>query len=83
MFIVDARIVDNSNFERHLDDEKRAVAELRENGFIEQLYRRIDDTGAWLIVEADSRDAAARRLDELPFVRVGVMTMHLDEVERL
>jgi hypothetical protein len=56
---------------------------MRADGFIEQLFRRLDDTGAWLIVEAESEDDAQRRLDALPFPQAGLMTMTLSSCERL
>jgi hypothetical protein len=83
LFLVDARIVPGSDIAPLLEEEKREVAKLREAGFIEQLMRRLDDTGAWLVVSDDTAESAQRRLDALPFVRAGVMTMQLSGVERL
>jgi hypothetical protein len=83
LFLVDARIVPGSDIAPLLEAEKAGVAEMRAEGFIEQLFRRLDDTGAWLIVEAESEDDAQRRLDALPFPQAGLMTMTLSSCERL
>lgn len=83
LFVVDARILPGADIAPHLEAEKAAVAELRREGFIEQLFRRLDDTGAWLVVEAPDAEEAQRRLDELPFVVNGVMRMALSPSERL
>jgi hypothetical protein len=83
LFVVDARINEGADIQPLLEEEIKAVNELRALGFIEQLFRRRDNTGAWLVVTADSAERAQRRLDALPFVVAGVMTMTLSESERL
>jgi len=83
LFLVDARILPGADIAPHLEEEKREVGKLREAGFIEQLMRRLDDTGAWLVVSDDTAESAQRRLDALPFVVHGVMTMTMSAVERL
>ena len=83
LFLVDARVVPGADIARHLAEEKREVETLLRQGLIEQLVRRLDEAGAWLIVNADTAASAKQRLDELPFVRAGIMTMHLSSVERL
>lgn len=82
-FLVDARFTPDADPGPRMEDEKRRVAELREEGFIEAVLRRLDGTGAYLVVTADSEAAAHERLDTLPFVQIGIMTMKLDEVEQL
>ncbi len=81
-FVVDARFTPDADPQPRLEDEKRRVAELRDEGFIELLFRRIDGTGAYLVVTAESEAAARERLDTLPFVEIAIMTMALDEVEQ-
>ena len=83
LFVVDARVRDGADIRPLLEDEIKAVEALRAEGFIEQLFRRVDGSGAWLVVEAPSADEARRRLDALPFVVGGVMTMALSQSERL
>jgi Muconolactone delta-isomerase len=42
-------------------------------GLMRQIWLKSDGSGAVAIVEADSADAAAKRLRELPMVRDGVL----------
>jgi uncharacterized protein YciI len=83
LFVVDARIREGADIQPLLEAELAAVNALREEGFIEQLFRRLDDTGAWLVVDAPSAEEAQQRLDALPFVVGDVMTMTLSPSERL
>jgi hypothetical protein len=80
-FHVDARLVPGANIEPRLADEQRRVKELHEAGFIEQLDRRTDGTGAWLIVSDEDEASAQRQLATLPFVEIGIMTMELSAIE--
>jgi muconolactone delta-isomerase len=82
-FLVDARLAAGADTQPRLADEQRRIRELYDEGFIEQLFRRTDGTGAWLIVEGDDEESAHRQLDTLPFVEIGIMTMHLSAVEPL
>jgi muconolactone delta-isomerase len=77
----DARLVAGADTQPRLADEQRRIGELYDEGFIEQLFRRTDGSGAWLIVQADDEESAHRGLDTLPFVEIGIMTMHLSAVE--
>ena len=83
LFFVDARIVPGADIEPHLEEEVAAVKELVEQGFIERLYRREDETGAYLIVNAESTEVAQQILDALPFPQRGLMEMHVEPVEHL
>ena len=82
-FLVDARLVPGADIQPRLIDEQRRIKELYEEGSIEQLFRRTDGTGAWLIVRSEDEAAAHRKLNTLPFVEIGIMTMHLSAVEAL
>ena len=82
LFHVDARIPAGSDIQPLLAAEVKAVAELRDAGFIEQIFRRPDGSGAYLVVESDSAATAQATLDWLPFPRAGLMTMHITEIER-
>jgi uncharacterized protein YciI len=42
-------------------------------GLMRQIWLKSDGSGAVAIVEADSADAAAQKLGELPMVRAGVL----------
>lgn len=82
-FLVDARFTPGSDPEPRMEDERTRVRELREEGLIEQLFRRIDGTGAYLVVGEESEDAARLRLETLPFVEDGTMSLTIEEIETL
>jgi hypothetical protein len=82
-FFGDARITPGSDIGPHLEDEKRRVAELRSEGFIEQIFRRTDGTGAVLILNDESAESATAQLDSLPFVQLGLMKIPITEIEAL
>jgi hypothetical protein len=80
-FHVDARLVPGADIQPRLADEQWRIRELYDDGFIEQLFRREDGTGAWLIVSAADEESANRALDTLPFVEIGIMTMELSAID--
>jgi hypothetical protein len=77
----DARILPGADPEPHLRDEILAVDRLMERGFITRLFRRLDGSGAILIIESESVEAAERTLADLPFVRHGVMRIPVSPIE--
>jgi len=79
-FHVDARLVPDADIQPRLRDEQVRIKELYEAGFIEQLFRREDGTGAWIIVSDENAESAHRQLATLPFVEVGIMTMELSAI---
>jgi hypothetical protein len=65
----------------HMSAEKRQVAELREEGFIRDLFFKADRTGPVLILNnTDGADAQAR-LATLPFVEKDLLTFELIELD--
>jgi len=81
LFFGDARILPGQDIAPHLDDEVAAVDELMRRGFIKQLFRHLDGTGAILIIESESAQAAEEVLATLPFVRHGVMRIPVSALE--
>ena len=63
-----------------LPAERKRTAELREEGFLQQLLLRADGTGGFLILDSESADSARERLGTFPFVRHGVMSIELVEL---
>ncbi|MBL5974731.1 MAG: hypothetical protein D3X82_13465 [Candidatus Leucobacter sulfamidivorax] len=80
-FFGDARIAPGADPDPYLQDEILAVDELMRSGFITQLFRRLDGTGAVLLIEAESLESAEGTLAGLPFVRHGVMNIPVTPVE--
>jgi hypothetical protein len=63
-----------------IDDEMRVVGQLKDEGVIKALYRRAAGPGVIIILEGESVDAIRERMDILPFVVEGLMTLDYEEV---
>jgi mevalonate pyrophosphate decarboxylase len=63
-----------------IDDEMRVVEQLKAEGVMKALYRRAAGPGVVIIVEGESIDAIHERMNTLPFVVEGLMTLEYDEV---
>ena len=64
----------------YIDDEIRAAGELKAEGVLKSAYRRAAGPGVYLILEGPGIDAVRERLDTLPFVVAGLMTLDYDEI---
>jgi muconolactone delta-isomerase len=82
-FHVDARFVEGKDPAPEMAAEVRRVGELRDAGIVEQVIRRLDDTGAYLVMEAPDDAAVKDALDSLPFAKSGTMTFVVEAVEVL
>jgi muconolactone delta-isomerase len=63
-----------------IDNEKRVVEQLKAEGLMKAVYRRAAGTGTLSILEGESLDAMRERMNTLPFVVEGLMTLEYDEV---
>ncbi len=63
-----------------IDDEMRVVEQLKAEGVMRALYRRAAGPGVVIVLEGESVDAIRGRLNSLPFVIEGLMTLEYDEV---
>jgi hypothetical protein len=63
-----------------IDDEMREVGQLKADGSIKSVYRRAAGPGTILILEGESMDAIRERMNTLPFVVEGLMTLDYEEV---
>ena len=63
-----------------VDDEMRVVKQLKDDGVIKAVYRRAAGPGTLLILEGASIDAIRDRIDTLPFVSEGLMTLEYEEI---
>jgi hypothetical protein len=64
----------------HVDNEMRVVGELKAEGVMKAIYRRAAGPGVYLILEGSSIDAVRARVDTLPFVIEGLMTLDYEEI---
>jgi hypothetical protein len=58
----------------------RVVKQLKDEGVIKAVYRRAAGPGTLLILEGESMDAIRERMDTLPFVVAGLMTLEYEEI---
>jgi hypothetical protein len=63
-----------------IDDEMHVVGELKDEGVMKALYRRAAGPGVVMILEGESMDAIRQRMNALPFVVEGLMTLDYEEV---
>ena len=63
-----------------IDDEMRVVEQLKAEGVMKALYRRAAGPGVVIILEGESIDAIRDRMNTLPFVTEGLMSIEYDEV---
>jgi hypothetical protein len=63
-----------------IDDEMRVVKRLKDGGVIKTTYRRAAGPGVLLILEGESIDAIRERIETLPFVIEGLMTVEYEEI---
>jgi hypothetical protein len=65
----------------HIPAEQEAVANLREEGFIADVYLKADRTGPVLILKDTNRADAKQRLAVLPFVKEHLVAFDLIELD--
>jgi hypothetical protein len=63
-----------------IDDEMRVVEQLKAEGVMKALYRRAAGPGVVIVLEGESVDAMKERMNTLPFVLEGLMTLEYEEV---
>ena len=67
----------------HREEELRAVARLKADGVVKATYRRTAETGVYVVLEGPSIDAVAERMNTLPFVVEGLMTLDYEEIHEI
>jgi hypothetical protein len=64
----------------YLEEETRVLGELKAEGVNNAVYRRTNRPGVDFILERSSVDAVGERVDSLPFVVEGLISMEYEEV---
>ena len=59
---------------------RQALNQLKAEGVMKAIYRRAAGPGVYLILEGVSLDQVRDRLDSLPFVLEGLMTLEYEEI---
>jgi hypothetical protein len=65
----------------HIPAEQQAVARLRDEGFIGDVYLKADRTGPVLLLRNTDRASAKERLAVLPFVQEHLVEFELVELD--
>ncbi len=65
----------------HLEAEQHRVTELRQEGFIRDVFLRADRPGPVLILNDTDRATAKQRLASLPFVEEHLVAFELIELD--
>jgi hypothetical protein len=73
-------ITDRDALAPHRDEEMRVVARLKADGVMKAVYRRTAEPGVYLVLEGSNIDAVAERVNTLPFVVEGLMTIDYEEI---
>jgi hypothetical protein len=63
-----------------IEDEMRVVGQLKAEGSIKSVYRRAAGPGTVIIAEGENIAAIRERMNTLPFVVEGLMTLDYEEV---
>jgi hypothetical protein len=65
----------------HRDEEMRVVSQLKADGVMKAAYRRASEPGVYAVLEGSSIDAVTERVNTLPFVVEGLMTLDYEIYE--
>ncbi len=57
------------------DSESQTAMRFAVEDFVREIYSIADGSGAVIIVEADSAEAAEAKLSQLPFVKAGLLSI--------
>lgn len=63
------------SFAELADAESQTAMRFAVDDFVREIYSIADGSGAVIIVEAESAEAAKTKLSELPFVKAGLLTI--------
>ena len=59
------------------------IERLQADGVMKDVYRRTAEPGVYLVLEGSSIDAVAERVNTLPFVVEGLMTIDYEEIHEI
>ncbi|MEY2461444.1 MAG: hypothetical protein QOG30_3274 [Acidimicrobiaceae bacterium] len=76
-------IVDRDALAPHREEEMHALAQLKADGVVKAAYRRTAEPGVFLVLEGSSVDGVTERVNTLPFVVAGLMTIDCEEIHEI
>jgi muconolactone delta-isomerase len=67
----------------HLQEEKRVLADLRQQGLVREAFTPVGGHGVISILQGPSLDEVRAQMNRLPFVAHGLMTFDYAEITEL
>jgi len=68
----------------YFEEEMRVTAQLKSEGIIKSLYRRVSDgPGVFAVMEANDLEDANKQVGRLPFVAKGLLEWHFVEIVQM
>jgi muconolactone delta-isomerase len=67
----------------HLQEEKRVLTELRQQGLVREAFTPVGGHGVISILQAPSLEEAREQMNRLPFLAHGLMTFDYTEIIEL
>jgi muconolactone delta-isomerase len=67
----------------HLEEEKRVLADLRQQGLVREAFTPVGGHGVISILQGPSLDEVRAQMNRLPFVAHGLMTFDYTEITEL
>ena len=68
----------------YFEEEMRVTAQLKSEGIIKSLYRRVSGgPGVFAVMEANDLEDANKQVGRLPFVANGLLEWHFVEIEQM
>jgi muconolactone delta-isomerase len=83
LFHLTGTITDVDKLPPYKDEEIRIFGKLRSEGVVKHGFRRANEPGIFLIVEADSVEAAREQMARLPFVAEDLLVFEYVEVSEM
>jgi muconolactone delta-isomerase len=66
-----------------VEEESRVAGELKAEGVVKAVYRRSAALGAYFLLEGTDLDEIRGRIETLPFVIKGLMTLDYEEIHEI
>jgi uncharacterized protein YciI len=82
-FFVAGHVTHPGEIGRYLEEEKRVLAELREQGVVREAFSPVAEHGVIGILEGPSLQDVQAQMARLPFVAHGLLTFEYTEISPL
>jgi uncharacterized protein YciI len=82
-FFATGHVTSPDQISPHLEEEKRVLAELRQQGLVREAFTPVGGHGVISILEAPNLEEARAQMNRLPFMAHGLMTLDYTEITEL